>query len=622
MSEIGFKAEVQQLLELMIHSVYSDREVFLRELVSNSADALDKVRFLELTRPELRPGAADGSAIRVRVDETARIVTIEDDGIGMTAAEAVENLGTIAKSGTKAFVESARSASGGGGAPNLIGQFGLGFYASFMVADKVEVDSLSAEPGSEPVLWSSSGKGVFEVAVGTRATRGTTVTLWIREDAVEFASARRLQTIVRKHSNFLSFPVYVGDEKANAGKALWAEPPGQVSESDAADFYRQIAMDWRDPALRVHVSVDSPLQYRALLFIPSQRPYDLYTPEAPRGPRLYARRVLIEEHARELLPDWLRFVRGAVDSDDIPLNVSREMVQKTAIVRKLKDTLAKRVLKELDKHAAAPREGEGAPKVPYSDVWAAFGVLLKEGYWHQKDDFGELLLPLLRFNTMLCADATTYKSLSELVAARPEGQEHLWYLSAESRDAALASPHLEAFRKRGWDVMLLTDPVDEWLTQVLTEFNGVALKSASRGELDLPVDDVAAVAELGDFGPWAKSVLGDAVSEVRPSARLTDSAVVLVDAEDGLSSNMERILRQANQDVSAGKRILELNTNHQLVRNLKDLHSQGKIEDASVLMRMLLDEALLLEGSVKDSQQLGRRLQDLLVRASEAALRA
>lgn len=616
MAEHGFKAEVQQLLELMIHSVYSDREVFLRELVSNAADAIDKARFLSLTRPELRPGAADGPAVRIRVDAEARIVSVEDDGIGMTHAEAVDNLGTIARSGTRAFLQAAQD-----GAPRLIGQFGLGFYASFMVADRVEVDTLSAEPDAPAVRWISDGKGSFDVTEGTRSTRGTTVTLHLRDDAGEFAEASRIQAIVRKHSNFLAWPVFVGEAQANVAKALWAEPPSQVSEEDATAFYKGLAFDWRAPAARIHVSVDSPIQVRALLFVPEDRPFDLYTPDAPRGPRLYTRRVLIEDHARTLLPDWLRFVRGVVECDDIPLNVSREMVQNTPLVRKLHDILTKRVLAQLEKHAAAPAEGPDAPRVPWSTVWTAFGPLLKEGVWHEHGDIRDQLLPLLRFHTTACEQPEGLRSLAEIKAGRKEGQEHMWFVTAPSREAALSSPHLEAFRRRGWEVILLTDAVDEWFAQALTEFDGVSLRNAGRGDLDLPEAATEGEADLGAFAGWAKGVLGDIVADVRRSNRLTDSPAVLVDTEDGMSANMQRILRQANQQVPPSRRVLELNASHGLVRNVMGLVEQGKAGDAEELLRLMLDNALLLEGGAVDAPSLGRRLQGLLLRASEAALR-
>ncbi|MCA9568450.1 MAG: molecular chaperone HtpG [Myxococcales bacterium] len=625
----GFKAEVQQLLELMIHSVYSDREVFLRELVSNAADALDKARFMAVTDSGLTPAAEGEPGIRLHLDEEARTITVEDDGVGMTEAEAIDNLGTIAKSGTRAFME--KMAADAADRPELIGQFGLGFYSAFMVADRVVVQSRSIEPDAAPIRWESEGKGSFVLSEGDRTTRGTSITLHLREDASEFAEKLRVSTIVRKHSNFLPWPIRLDDEQLNSGKALWMQSPSQVSDEEANAFYKTVAMDWRDPALRVHLQVDTPLQYSALLFVPAERPYDLFNPEAPRGPRLYAKRVLIEEHARELLPDWLRFVRGVVDSADISLNVSREMVQKTPVVQKIKKALTKRILKDLAKLAdePAPAEPEATegdelppmPKATYEDVWRNFGALLKEGYYHDKASWGDLLLPLFRFNTTAHEDGTGLTSLAAYKEAMPEGQDTIWYITAESREAALRSPHLEGFKKKGWNVLLLTETVDEWFVNALETFDEIEIKSVTRGEIELDDEEDGEKADLGTLTPWMNDLLSDQVSAVRSSTRLTDSPAVLVDEEDGLSSNMERILRAANQDVYGGaRRVLELNPRHPLIKNIAALHANEKTDDAGRLARLLLDDAMLLEGHVKDPTGVARRLQDLLVRASEQAL--
>lgn len=629
----GFKAEVQQLLELMIHSVYSDREVFVRELVSNAADALDKARFLGLTRSDLIAASSENAGIQVTLDEEAKTVTISDDGVGLTEEEAIENLGTIAKSGTKAFME--KMSADASNAPELIGQFGLGFYSAFMVADKVVVESRSVEPDAAPIRWESDGKGTFDLSAGSREHRGTSITLHLRDDATEFGEQMRISTIIKKHSNFLAWPIKLGDEQVNSGKALWAQQPSQVTEEEANQFYKTVAVDWRDPAFRVHLNVDSPLQYSALLFVPSDRPYDLFNPEAPRGPRLYAKRVLIEEHARELLPDWLRFVRGVVDSADISLNVSREMVQKTAVVQKIKKALTKRILKDLGKFAKKPavepeapsEDDENAmppmPKATYNDVWRNFGALLKEGYYHDKAAWGDQLLPLFRFNTTAHEDGDGLTSLAEYKASMPEDQDAIWYITAETREAALRSPHLEAFKKKGYTVLLLTETVDEWFVNSLEAFDEVEFKSVSRGELDLEDDDDVEKADLEGLAPWMSDLLGDTVSSVRSSSRLTDSPAVLVDDENAaMSANMERILRAANQDVMGGtKRILELNPKHPLVKNIAALHAKDDTEMAGQFARLLLDDAMLLEGQVPDPSGVAQRLQALLTSASTRALK-
>lgn len=615
--ELGFKAEVQQLLDLMIHSLYSDREIFLRELVSNAADALDKGHFLGLTRNDLVAIGSETPGIRITADAEARTITIEDDGVGLTAEEAEDNLGTIAKSGSKAFMQQLKEADNTS-APDLIGQFGVGFYASFMVADKVVVESRSALPEAEAVVWTSEGKGTFTLESGTRTARGTSITLHLREDAAEFAETHRLNHIVRTHSNFLAWPIFVDNEQANNGKALWAEQPSQVSDEEANEFYKSLSYDFEDPALKVHVSVDSPLQYSALLFVPSNRPFDLFNPESETGPRLYAKRVLIANNAKDLLPRWLRFVRGVVDSEDIQLNVSREMVQKTPVVRKIRDALVKRLLKELGK--TARQEAVEGEEHPFHAIWNNFGVVLKEGYYYASERERDLLLPLLRFNALSHDDADGLLSLADYKANMPEGQDTIWFITAESRDAALASPHLEALKAKGYDVLLLTDPVDEWVVNTLTSFEEVPLKSVARGELDLDDEDAEDKPDLGAFTPWLKDLMAGQVADVRTSTRLTDSACVLVDAEDGISSNMERILKGVNQEVASSKRILEVNAKHPLIKDLVALHESGRSAVAEPLARMLYDDAMLLEGAVKEPAAVGRRLQALLQQAAASAV--
>ena len=609
----GFKAEVQQLLDLMIHAVYSNRDVFLRELVSNAADALDKARFLALTEGELVPAAGE-PGVRVTVDKEARTLTLEDDGVGMSVDEAVQNLGTIAHSGSRAFFEQLKAA-GKTDVPELIGRFGVGFYSCFMVADEVTVESQSIHRHQGGVRWCSSGAGSYTVEEHDRMHRGTRIVLKLREDAEEYLDVFKLRQIIQQHSNFLSWPILVDGQQANSGKALWAEPPSSVTDEAANELYKSLCFDWEDPLLRVHLTTESPLQIAAMLFVPRSRPYDLFHPEAEKGPRLYARRVLIDEHAKDVLPDWLRFLRGVVDSEDIPLNVSREMVQKTPAVRKIREVLTKRVLKELRRFAE--REGaEGEPH-PYERLWDTFGVLLKEGYYQDKGAFGEELLPLLRFRTT--ADEALW-SLSACKAAMGEGQDAIWYLTGETREAALASPHLEAFRKKGWNVLLLTDAVDEWFVQALGEYEGVPVKSVARGELKLDDEGEGERVSLEGLAPWMSGLLAGEVAGVRESTRLTDSPAVLVDDEHGISGNMERLLRAARQDVPAARRHLELNTRHPLIRDLARLHEAGKREVAEPLARLLLDDALLLEGTVKEPISVGRRLQALLQQAAASAL--
>ena len=616
--EHGFKAEVQQLLDLMIHAVYSNRDVFLRELISNAADALDKGRFLALTETDLVPTASDELGIRISADEEAGTVTLEDDGVGMTRDEAIENLGTIAHSGSKAFLKQLKES--GKDAPQLIGQFGVGFYSAFMVAEEVTVESRSATPGSEPIRWVSQGSGSYTIEAGERSFRGTRITLKLREDAKDYAKDGTLRRIIEAHSNYVPWPIHLGEDQANAGTAAWQKSPQDLTDEEANAFYKTVAMDWEDPLLRVHVKADTPFQYASLLFVPKRRPFDLFVPEASRGPRLYAKRVLIAEHAKELLPDWLRFLRGVVDSEDINLNMSREMVQQTPLLRKMKDVLTKRVLKDLGKLAKqdAPQEGDH----PYHTFWGAFGILIKEGYYHDKAAYGDKLLPLLRFNSTDHDDASGLWSLDDYKAAMPDGQDAIWYLTAPTREAALASPHLEAFKKRGWPVLLLTDPVDEWFVQSLEEVDGTPVKSVSRGELELEEDEGADKADVTELAPWLSTVFEGLVAGVRSSNRLTDSPAVLVDDTDGVTANMERILRQANQEVPSARRFLEINPTHPLIRDLAELQRSGRTQAAEPIARLLLDDAMLLDGSVQDAPAVGKRLQDLLVASARQAVSA
>ncbi len=622
-TEHGFQAEVQQLLDLMVHSIYSEREVFLRELVSNAADALDKARFLALTRPELLPSGNAEPGVRITVDADAKTVTIDDDGIGMTHDEAVRYLGTIAHSGTKAFAAKLREAQDRHeGAPELIGQFGIGFYSAFMVARRVDVETRSAEPDAAPVLWSSEGAGTYTIGAGERAHRGTSITLHLRSDADEFADEERLSSIVERYSNFVTWPIRVGETQANEGKALWRQPPSEVTPEQAASFYKAVSGDWSDPALTIHLQADTPFQYAAMLFVPSQRPWDLFTPNIDRGPRLYARNVLITEHAKGLLPDWLRFVSGVVDSEDISLNVSREMVQQTPILQKIGAALVKRVLKDLGRLADASGDDDEAKadREKYAEIWRNFGLLLKEGYYHSGPDLRDRIKPLLRFNLRSHADGRGLASLGDYKAAMPEGQDTIWYLTAPDRATALQNPALEAFARKGWDVLLLTDPVDEWMLTALSEFDGTPLKSVNRGEIDL--DDAADAAEKADLTellPFMKSLFAGQVADVRGSSRLTDSAAVLVDADDGISSNLERILKQANQQAPASRRILEVNPRHPLIQNLAALHERGQRDVVEPLSRLLLDEARLVDGSLDEPAAMGRRVQDLLQQVAARA---
>ena len=598
----AFQAEVTQLLDLVIHSLYSDREIFLRELISNASDAIDRARVLGLSRDDLREGGEP--RIEILVDEEAGTLTVKDNGIGLTADQAREHLGTIAKSGTRAFAEALQKGDKIDNA--LIGQFGVGFYSALMVADRLAVHSLSGEPDAEAITWTCDGTAAYTLGVGTRTTRGTDITLQLKEDAKEYLDLDTLRQVVRKHSEFVSFPIFLDDTQVNESTALWTRDPKEVEDDEYKAFYKHVAHDWADPARWLHVKADTPVDLAAVLFFPGQKPFDLNWTDGKRHVRLYSKKVLILEEARKLLPDYLRFVRGVVDSEDIQLNVSRELVQSTPTLDTIRQQLVTRVLKDLAKWAKKDEEG-------YADFWREFGVTLKEGV-HTDGDQKKRLLPLLRFNTTRHDDGEGVVSLAQLVEAMPEDQDTIWYLTGPDRATCARSPHLEAFAKRGWEVILLTDPVDEWLVGSVTEFEGKELKSVARGELDL--EDAETDAASDALIAWLGEVLGDSVKEVRASSRLTDSPSVLVDDEQGMGANLERILRRAQQDVPASQRILEVNLGHPLVQSLATLREADE-QQAQPLGRLLLDQAQLVEGTVADPAGLVQRLQTLSALAAK-----
>lgn len=605
---LPFQAEVQQLLDLVVHSLYSDREIFLRELISNASDALDRARFEALQRTDLRPAEGD-PAVTVSVDKERGTVTIADNGVGLTREQAIEHLGTIARSGTKAFAQALKER--GTSAEGLIGQFGVGFYASFMVAHRVVVGSLSAEPGAEPVRWESDGTGTFAVEPGARTTRGTDVVLHLRSDATEFLDEDRLRSIIEKHSDFVQYPVLVGGERVNQESALWTRSPKEVSEAEYQAFYKHICADWQNPLGWVHFRSEAPLEFQAVLFFPSKRPFDLDHPEVARGLRLYQRRVLIQEHAEAFLPRYLRFVRGLVDAPEVSLNVSREILQNTPVINAIKKQVVKRSLRRIKELS------QEAPDT-YTSFYEQFGVTLKEGVAEDADHKDEIV-PLLRFRTMNGGDGWT--SLSDYKIAMKEGQDAIWYLTGLDLGRMRNSPQLERCRKKGWDVLLLSDPVDEWVVMNLPEFDGVPLKSVGRGDVDESEEDPIADEarkQAQPFVDWLGGELKEVVAGVRASKRLTDSPAVLVDDEHGVSGNLERILRAARQDGPKARRTLEVNPEHALVKRLVALHAEGRSEEVEPLGRLLLDYAQLAEGHIDDASGFAKRLGALMGRAAGA----
>ena len=602
---LPFQAEVQQLLDLVIHSLYSDRDIFLRELVSNASDAIDRARFLGLQRTDLRAAAGEPQ-ITVVFDKDKGTITVSDNGVGLTREQAVEHLGTIARSGTKAFAQKLKES--GNTAEGLIGQFGVGFYASFMVAHRVEVSSLSAEPGAEPIHWESGGGGTFEVGPGTRADRGTDVVLHLKAESHEYLDGDKLREIVSKHSDFVQYPVDVDGTRANQESALWTRSPKEVKDEEYQAFYKHISHDWQNPLAWTHFRSEAPMEFGAVLFVPPNRPWDLDHPEVKRGLRLYQRRVLVLETADQFLPRYLRFVRGVVDAPEVSLNVSRELLQQTPAINAIKKQLVKRILRRL-------KEVSQDTPDTYTTFWENFGTALKEGVAEDHESKDQLL-PLLRFRT---TGGDEWRDLVQLKTSMKEGQDAIWYLTGQDLQRMKASPQLERFRKKGWEVLLLSDAVDEWVVMNLTEYDGVPLKSVARGDLPETEDDPIAEEARKSIEPflgWLKTSLGDEVAEVRASKRLTDSPAVLVDSDHGMSGNMERILRAAHQEVGKARRTLELNPEHALVKRIAALHTAGKEEDASTLGRLLLDYAQLAEGAVQDVTGFAKRLSALMEKAA------
>lgn len=613
-----FQAEARQLLRLMIHSLYSSREIFLRELVSNASDACDKLRFEALTDDALYEG---DSALRVRIalDRERRTLSFSDNGIGMSRQEVAENIGTIAGSGTRRFLE-AMSGDEGSDA-RLIGQFGVGFYSAFIVADRVTLSTRRAGLGPEHgVRWESTGEGEFTLETIERPQRGTEIVLHLREDQDEFLVDQRLRALVRRYSDSLSLPVEMpaGDEdggggaweQVNRASALWVRSRSEISDEEYNDFYRHVAHDFEDPLARLHLQVEGRQSFNALLYIPQRAPFDLWDRERGHGVKLYVRRVFIMDNAEGLVPGYLRFLRGIVDSDDLPLNVSREMLQHNRQIDVIRGSLVKKLLAMLKDMAENDADRN-------RDFWRQFGRVLKEGPVEDPANQAQIAR-LLRFPST-ASDQTVETSLDEYIARMKQGQDRIWYITAESMTAAINSPHLEIFRKKGIEVLLLCDRVDEWLLSGLTEYEGKPLQSVARGDLALEgVEDEAekqensaAAESLGDLPERIKSVLAELVAEVKLSHRLTDSPACLVAEENDMTLNLRRLLAASGQKFPGGKPVLEINPRHPLIEGLKGVDDAQRFADWA---RLLYEQALLSEGGqLEDPAAFVRRMNGLLL---------
>lgn len=619
-----FQAEVAELLNLMVHSVYSETDVFLRELISNASDACDKVRYEAIANPALLAGD-ERLAIRLKPDAAAKTLTIADNGIGMDRQELIDNLGTVARSGTKAFLQGLKDAKDGLG---LIGQFGVGFYAAFMVADRIEVTSRRAG-SSEAWVWSSTGGAGFDVAPASadqaaRVSRGTEIVLHLKEDAARYLQTYELERVVRTYSDHILFPIELIDEKGearqvNAASALWQRSKSEVKPEDYTQAYRSIAMAFDEPALTLHYKVEGRQSYAVLLFVPTTPPFDLTDPARKGRVKLYVRRVYITDDA-ELLPAYLRFVRGVVDSEDLPLNLSREMLQNNPQVRQIRSGLIGRVLGELE--SAATKETE-----KYEKVWQAFGPVLKEGLYEDQERRSQLLA-LTRFASTTSGEKL--RSLKDYVADLKPNQTEIYYLVGESMERLKSNPKLEAARARGVEVLLLTDPIDAFWTTLPQEFDGKPLKSLSQGDVDFGLvplvdktddksaDDKTDTANDEAILSTVKEVLGDKVADVRPSQRLTESASCLVADAQGRDRELERLLARQNRGGST-KPILELNMKHALVRLLGAAKTAGQEQDVGDLASLLLDQAHILDGEIpSDPAAFTKRLNAFVVRSLES----
>ncbi len=608
----AFQAEVGKVLNLVVNSLYSNKEIFLRELISNASDACDRLRYAAITKPSLLEEDPD-LHITISVKKKARTIVIADNGIGMDHDELVANLGTIAKSGTAAFAEQLTGDSTKD--VNLIGQFGVGFYSAFMVADRVEVSS--AKAGDETAWkWVSEGTGEFSVSPTNRRTRGTIIELHLRKGESEFLDSNRLKEIITTYSDHVAIPIRLGTfgddeaEKINNAAALWMRPRKEITEEQYAEFYHHVAHSFDEPWLTLHNKAEGRLEYTNLMFIPSAKPFDLFDPARKHGVKLYVKRVFITDDCSDLMPAWLRFVRGIVDSEDLPLNVSREMLQQNPVVSKIRTALVKRILGELEKKASkAPEE--------FTDFWNNFGAVLKEGIYEDAS-YRERLVKLLHFKSSAVEGLTT---LSDYLERMKDGQKEIYYISGENLASLQNSPQIEALVARGIEVVFFDDAVDEFWTSVVQEFEGTKLLSVTRGDIDLskfasekaeekdkktPEMEAKIASLTGAF----KLALGENVKDVRVSDRLTDSPVCLVADEGGMDVHLERLLKQQNQIQEISKRVLEINPGNDLIKSLAEIAAERPSDPTLIgAAELLLDQAKIIEGDViSDPAAFAKRL--------------
>lgn len=611
-----FQAEVTQVLDIVVHSLYTHREIFLRELISNAADALEKVRY-EKVRNEKVADPDLPLDIRVDVNEEAKTITVTDTGIGMTEGDTVENLGTIAHSGTREFLKHISEVPNKD--MNLIGKFGVGFYASFMVAKKVTVYTRSYLPDAAGVEWQSDGSGEYTLRAVDGLSRGTRIVLELREDAEEFASKAQIERIIKQYSNFVPFPIYLNGEKINRVQALWTRNRNEIGQAEYTEFYRFISNSFDDPLFRLHFSADAPIQIHALLFTPTENMERFGFGHIDPGVNLYCRKVLIQEHSNAILPNWLRFVKGAVDSEDLPLNISRETFQDDALVRKLRKVVTSRYLKHLNEQAKEDPE-------KYKKFWSAFHLSLKEGV-ASDIEYRDELLPLLRFESSN-QPAGEMISLNDYLSRMKPDQKAIYYLNAPSRQAIETGPYIETFRKRGIEVVYVYEPVDDFVMNAIGKFEEKPIQSADRGDLDLPeVEEEKTEGEekhesLGKdqadtLSGWIKNLLGDRVTAVRPSKRLVDSPAIIVNQDPFMTVQMQRYFQAMNQEMPRTMQLsMEINPGHPIMLQLSHLREQNA-DDAflKLAVEQIYENALTAAGMMTDPQSMVNRNYEILQRA-------
>lgn len=609
--QYSFKAETKQLLNILIHSLYKEREVFLRELLSNASDALNRLRFETVTNRDVLDSNAE-LKIHISMDKDSRMLTIQDTGIGMTKDEIIENLGTIAQSGARKFIEATKDKNTD--LTRVIGQFGVGFYSVFMAAEWVRVTSRSFRKDSEAVTWYATGEDNYQIGHADMSERGTKIEIKLKEDAAEFAEEYRLKNIIHKHSDYIGFPIYIGDAKEAVNKqtSLWRTSRQDVTEDQYKDFYKQTTLDFEDPLLHIHMATDAPVQLYALLYVAAKAERGVFSLRKDDGLKLYTRNILIDEYNKDLLPEYLRFVQGVVDSEDLPLNVSRETVQSSGLMPKLKKVLTNQVMRELENLAKNNAE-------KYQTFWKEFGLYLKQGIASNPAD-ADTINPLLRFKTNL--NPETWSSLEEYVSRMKEGQKEIYYIVGEDSKSVLRSPHLDYFHSQGTEVLLLTDPMDSFMLMGLHKYKEFELKNVAQAEVDTtqkPKDQPEAEKiDDNDFNSLVehfKQVLGERVADVRASTRLYQSVARLADADANANPELQRVYKYLGKEYETPKKVLELNPSHTMLKDLLTLETGSDLQN--IIIEQIYDSALLVEGLHPDPSSMASRVQQIM----EAALK-